>query len=133
MAFSGGVGWAQQSDDTTETEADIASNVALQTYGVPIRWIENHSSDTHSNAALTVPMLREAGVKEIVLVTSAVHMRRAERNFVEAAAGNIRITPAPMGYFIPNRMRILDWLPSVPGYSAVWQTSREILANAVGA
>lgn len=133
MAFSGGVGWGQQIDPSLEGEAVIASRVAQQTYGLPLGWVESHSSDTRGNAALTIPMLRESGVKEIVLVTHAAHMRRAQRQFEAAAAGTMRITIAPMGYLTTTHRPVLNWLPSIAGYSAVSQLTREIIANAINA
>lgn len=133
LAFSGGVGWAQQQMPDAPAEADIAVRVAQQTYGQNIRWLETHSSDTRGNAALTVQMLKQAGVREIVLVTHAAHMHRALLYFEQAAGDSIRITPAPIASFTATGRPVLDWLPSVAGYTQVWMALHEVLGLALKA
>ncbi len=44
-------------------------------------WLEDQSTDTHENAELSAPILQAHGVKTIILVTHAFHMRRARRAF----------------------------------------------------
>lgn len=136
LGFSGGVGWAQRSD-MGPPEADIAANIALKTYGVPIRWVESQSSDTRGNAALTVAMLSEQHVPEIVLVTDAFHMPRALRDFEQAARRQadlrpgspvIKVTPAPMGFWQHEDQALFDWMPSISGSVGVRLALKECLA-----
>lgn len=136
LGFSGGVGWAQLSEKGA-SEADIAANVALKTYGVPIRWVEGESADTRGNAALTIAMLSEQRVPEIVLVTDAFHMPRALRDFEQAARRQadlrpgslvIKVTPAPMGFWQHEDRALFDWMPSISGSIGVRLALKECLA-----
>ncbi|TAK93397.1 MAG: YdcF family protein [Aquabacterium sp.] len=136
LGFSGGVGWAQRGDKGA-SEADIAAKVAQQTYGVPMRWVEAESVDTRGNAALTVAMLADQHVPEIVLVTDAFHMPRALRDFEQAAQRHvelrpgspvIKVTPAPMGFWQHEDRAWLDWMPSIAGSVGVRLALKECLA-----
>lgn len=136
LGFSGGVGWAQRGDKGA-SEADIAAKVAQQTYGVPMRWVEAESADTRGNAALTVAMLADQHVPEIVLVTDAFHMPRALRDFEQAAQRHvdlrpgspvIKVTPAPMGFWQHEDRTLFDWMPSISGSVGVRVALKECLA-----
>ncbi len=141
LGFSGGVGWAQRAD-AGAAEADIAANVARQHYGVNLRWVENASADTRANALLTIDMLAQQGVPEVVLVTDAFHMPRAQQDFVEAAKRHarlhpgspvIRVTPAAMGYWQREDNSLYDWVPSMSGAMGVRLALKECLARLVKA
>lgn len=138
IGFSGGVGWQQQGD-IGASEAETAARVAQQFYGVPMRWTETRSADTRQNAVLTVAMLAEQHVQEVVVVTDAFHMPRALRLFKEAARHEVAlrpdrpvltVTPAPTHFW--RREGVLDWLPSVGGATNVRVALKEVLANLVG-
>jgi uncharacterized SAM-binding protein YcdF (DUF218 family) len=124
VAFSGGVGWAEEGDSP---EAEVAARIARDEFNRPLRWTETRSHDTRENAALTVPLLREAGVREIVLVTHAFHMPRALRVFTTVAGTDIRVVPAPLGLVRPGDRPVLDWLPSGKGFMDVRDVLREML------
>lgn len=139
LGFSGGVGWAQR-QEAGPAEADIAARVAHDVYGVSLRWVENQSADTRQNAALTVAMLAQDRVSELILVTDAFHMPRALRVFREAAerfadqspAGErrlLRITPAPIGFWRTEERTILAWLPSMSGAACMRLALHEWLAQ----
>lgn len=130
VAFSGGVGWAEEGEFP---EADVAARIARDDFNRPLRWTETRSHDTRENAALTVPMLREAGVHEIVLVTHAFHMPRAMRAFTAAAGADVRVIPAPIGLVRPGDRPVLDWLPSSKGFTDVRDILREMLGLLVRA
>lgn len=141
MAFSGGIGWGQQQEGAGSPEADVAARTAQQHYGWTIRWTESHSSDTRGNAGMTVAMLAQEGISEIVLVTEAFHMPRAKRAFERAAAQAaiahadwpaLRITPAPMGYWNVGGRTALDWMPSSEGLTNVRLALHEMLGLTVG-
>ncbi|MGQ0598436.1 MAG: YdcF family protein [Aquabacterium sp.] len=138
IGFSGGVGWGQQGD-VGASEAETAARVAQQFYGVPLRWTETRSADTRQNAMLTVAMLAEQHVREVVVVTDAFHMPRALRLFNEAAKHEaalhpdrpaLTVTPAATHYW--RREGALDWLPSVGGASNVRVALKEALAKLTG-
>lgn len=140
IAFSGGVGWAQQGAEAV-AEADVAADVARTHYGYTIRWVERQSEDTTRNAVQTLALLGPQGVNEIVLVTQSFHMPRARRAFERAALQTmqsdparplIRIIPAPMGYWQKGERTLLDWIPSAQGFYNVRMASHELLGWAVG-
>lgn len=142
LGFSGGVGWAQQGGQVGPGEAEVAARVIERDHGMQLMWQESGSSDTRENAARTIAMLAPQGVQEIVLVTDAVHMPRAQRAFIEAARRAlvqnpgwpiIRVTPAPVAFWRRGERPVLDWLPSRDGMAHVREVSREWLGWLAGA
>jgi uncharacterized SAM-binding protein YcdF (DUF218 family) len=136
LGFSGGVGWAQKGQADGSSEAEVAARIAAQVHGVALRWVESASADTRGNADATVGMLAEQGVQEVVLVTSAFHMPRAQRDFEQAAAHwaqtragavALHITPAATGYWRHEQRALLEWLPSGNGFLHVTAAVRECL------
>ncbi len=127
IAFTGGVGWAA-SGDTSASEAAVAARVALQDYGVVLRWVEAESRDTSGNARLLAPLLKRDGVQRIALVTDAWHMPRALAAFEQAG---LCVLPAPMGFVLPAHRDALEWLPSAQGLLASQHVLREWLALAL--
>jgi len=131
VAFSGGLGWAARAG---EPEADIAAGIAREDFHQPLRWVENTSRDTRENAALSVALLKNAGVTHIVLVTHGWHMQRARAVFDGAAAASgMRIEPAPMGLAESSQLPVLDWLPSSDGFRQTRLVLREWLGWRLGA
>lgn len=107
MAYSGGIGWAGPSDQTSE--AEVAA-LDLKRLGMPaLSWQEKQSRDTRENARLTAQLLIQHGITRIALVTHAWHMPRSVRAF--EAAGLV-VTPAPMGFIGSDLSPLMLWLPS---------------------
>lgn len=129
VAFSGGIGWSQP-DGTPE--ARIAAQIAATEFGRPLKWIEETSRDTRENAARSVALLRRSGITHIVLVTHGWHMPRAVAAFETAAAGQMRIEPAPMG-LAKHLEPVLSWLPTSDGFSDVRAIVRELAGKWFGA
>ena len=131
VAFSGGLGWAARPG---EPEADVAARIAREDFQQPLRWVENTSRDTRENAARTLPLLKQAGITHIVLVTHGWHMQRARALFDGAAAASgMHIEPAPMGLAESSQLPVLDWLPSSDGFRQTPLVLREGLGSRVGA
>jgi uncharacterized SAM-binding protein YcdF (DUF218 family) len=130
LGFSGGVGWGQPD---SKPEAQIAAQIASGEFGRPLRWVEDNSRDTRENALRTIAMLRPQGIRDIVLVTSGVHMPRALRDFEAAAGGDIRIEPAPMDLAHGTQSPALTWMPSSKGTIEVREALREALGKVAGA
>jgi uncharacterized SAM-binding protein YcdF (DUF218 family) len=57
--------------------------------------VEDRSRTTYENAQQTGRLLKERGIDEVVLVTGATHMLRAERCFL---AQDIRVIPSACNY-----------------------------------
>ena len=127
VAFSGGRGWAAHATQT-ESETQVVKRVAQQDYGATLRWLESDSRDTAENARLLAPLLQRDGVQRVALVTNAWHMPRAAAAFTKAG---LSVTPAPMGFVLPNENALLEWLPSAEGLLACRQVVREWLGIAV--
>ena len=127
IAATGGRGWAS-ADAAAPPEALRMAEVAQAEFGVPLRWMETASRDTHENAVDTLALLRPAGIGELVLVTHGLHMPRALLEF-RAAAGDVRISAAPMGQDDQERLSALDWLPSGEGALRMHEVLHEVLAG----
>jgi uncharacterized SAM-binding protein YcdF (DUF218 family) len=110
LAYTGGIGWAGASGQTSEAEV---ANIALTRLGLPaLRWQENQSRDTRENALLTAALLKGDHITHIALVTHAWHMPRSVRQF---EAAGLQVTPAPMGFVRSDLSSWLQWLPSGKG------------------
>lgn len=133
LAFSGGVGW---SATPGASEAELAARIVQQELGLKLRWQEALSRDTRENAERSVPMLRDDGIRHIVLVTHAYHMPRAARAFEQAIARSgvaMQLTPAPMGVAGSGPLRAQDWLPSLSGAEDTRLVLHEWLGRLLGA
>lgn len=124
IAFSGGIGWAVESEQPV-SEAAVAARVALEDYGVKLRWVETKSRDTAGNARELAQMLHQESIHNIALVTDAWHMPRAMAAFEQSG---FKVTPAPTGYVLAQENVILEWLPSARGM----QACREVLREGLG-
>lgn len=145
LGFSGGVGWAQkpQADASGQdvSEAGTAAIVSKKHFGWPLRWVEAQSADTRQNAVRTVDMLTAQGVRGVVVVTHAYHVKRARRAFEEAARsaaqGHPGMVPmtvmmAPMDLWSGDERQALTWLPSATGMRDVSIALRECLGWLMG-
>ena len=87
---------------------EAMASALREEFGVPVRWVEDASSNTHENATLSAEILRDAGVHKIYLVTSASHMRRSVATF---EALEFEVVPAPTNLPSPIGPVIGDFLP----------------------
>jgi len=62
---------------STLGEGRLMQHILQSEYGIPTRWVEDAALTTWDNARLSAPLLKQAGVRRIVLVTHAWHLRRA--------------------------------------------------------
>ena len=109
------------------SEAALIKGVLERELNVPVRWLEERSSNTAENARYSAELLREENIAAVILVTSAAHMPRA----VEVFEGQgVRGTAAPTGWRTGNRAAagVLDWLPS----ASALDRSRDALHELVG-
>lgn len=91
-------------------EADFMADL-LSEFAVPRdkMLLENRSRNTRENGVNAVKIMQENGIKKILLVTSAYHMRRAKGVFEKLG---IDVVPAATDYQVPEPdPSILDWLP----------------------
>ncbi|MBB4867738.1 uncharacterized SAM-binding protein YcdF (DUF218 family) [Pseudomonas nitritireducens] len=111
---------------TPPSEARIMAQSLQDDYGVPVRWEEGRSRTTWENAQFSAQMLHEAGIRRVVLVTSAIHMPRSVWSFEKAG---FEVVPAPAGYIgTDDAVPLGGWLPEG---RAIWQ-SGQLLNEAIG-
>jgi len=91
-------------------EATAMHDTLIRNLGLEPRWTDATAYDTFENARNSVRILNADGVRRIVLVTHAMHMRRAVEEFRDAG---IEVVPAPTG-MLPPAQGITLW-SFVPG------------------
>jgi uncharacterized SAM-binding protein YcdF (DUF218 family) len=98
--------------------------------GITPRWIENRSRDTRQNAQMSAAILLKDGVRSVVLVTSAAHMRRAVREFAEAG---LEPVAAPTELWTRAERGVIAFVPSAGALSRSQRALYEALGLAVRA
>ncbi|MEK1906232.1 MAG: YdcF family protein [Pseudomonas sp.] len=121
LMMSGGLHY-----DQPPSEAAMMAEVLQRDFSVPTRWQEERSRTTWENAEYSAVLMREQGIRRVVLVTQAAHMPRAlwcfERQGLEVVA-------APLGFLgVANARPLGGWLPEG---KALWQSTR-LLNEALG-
>jgi uncharacterized SAM-binding protein YcdF (DUF218 family) len=93
------------------TPESVTMDRALRRYfRYPSRWLETRSRNTEENARYSAELLRAAGIRRVVLVTTAAHMRRSVAEF---EAAGLAVVAAPAGGTATRYGGWVDWLPSV--------------------
>ena len=111
-----------------DTEAKLMQDALKIEYGIDVRWAEDRSRTTHETAVNSAPMLREAGVRRIVLVAHSFDIPRASAEF---AAQGLESIPAPTGIVTLRVDSPRDFLPGIAGLEGSYYALYEMLANAV--
>ncbi len=94
----------------------------LEARGVPrsaIR-LEPKSANTKQNAQFSVPMLREAGARRVIIVTSWYHSRRALACFRKYG-------PGLTFYSCPTKWQRKSWWPDKYNFKRIWQEYAKIV------
>lgn len=108
-------------------EAVLMRDALVHEFGVPVRWLETRSRDTHENAVMSAAMLEASGVRHVILVGHSFDFPRSRNEFESA---RIAVTPAPIG--IPSLdVTFEDFLPGINGLQSSYRATYEILANAL--
>lgn len=100
--------------------------------GVPGRamLLEPASVTTSQNAAFSAELLRRQGIRSVLLVTSALHMRRARALFEREG---VRVVPAPTDHEVVSRpFRLLDVVPDAEALEGSGRAIKEIVGTWVG-
>ena len=74
-------------------EAGLMARSLKNDFGLSVRFVEDRSQNTAENAAHSAPLLAEARITHIVLVTHATHMSRAVSAFEHQG---LKVVPAPV-------------------------------------
>ncbi|HXQ64557.1 MAG TPA: YdcF family protein [Steroidobacteraceae bacterium] len=116
-----------------ESEARIMQQTLRADFALDARWLETGSRTTRENARQTAALLAPLGLKHVLLVTSAIHMRRAVGEF---AATGLDIVPAPVAGTGEIGHGLLAWLPSADGlehsHEALYELAGELVARLDG-
>ncbi len=105
-----------------EAMADI-----LQLMGIPAdkMLLETKSRNTQQNALYCNEIFQQRGIRNILLVTSASHMRRAEAIFNETG---MLVIPSATDYQLVERApSVLDWLPQAKALEMTTKGIKEYL------
>ena len=77
--------------------AKLMAETLTQDYGISPRWIEAKSTNTAQNAMFSATMLKASGVRRVILVTHAWHMKRAAAAFV---GNGMKVIAAPTAFYM---------------------------------
>jgi uncharacterized SAM-binding protein YcdF (DUF218 family) len=109
-------------------EGRVMRDALEQEFGVPVRWVEARSRNTHENAVNTAAILLPAGVRDVVLVAHSADMPRARAEFAEAGLQTI---PAPVALPVRPFDSALDYVPSISGLGHSYRVLYEAGGEAV--
>jgi uncharacterized SAM-binding protein YcdF (DUF218 family) len=115
---------------SARSEAAVTRELLLA-LGVPAEAIlvEEASRNTRENAAFSARLLRARGIERILLVTSALHMRRAVARF---EAQGLEVIPAATDHEARDRFTAVDWLPDAEALDGAGRALKEIVGYRVG-
>jgi uncharacterized SAM-binding protein YcdF (DUF218 family) len=107
-------------------EAEVIGDLLEREMGTAVKWRETQSRNTHENATESARLLLPQGVRRVLLVTHAVHMRRARREF---EAAGFEVTPAPTVIPAPGVATVWDVIPTTAAYRGTTLALHEMLGN----
>lgn len=98
----------------------------LVALGVPSERValESAARTTRENARFSVALARARGWRRLVVVTSAVHTRRAMREFARAGANAVAV---PVDYVGPHFASAMDVIPAAGALARSQQVLHELL------
>ena len=109
-------------------EARAMHDTLQRNFGMETRWVDDQAYDTFQNARNSARIVRAAGVRRIVLVTRATHMRRSVREFADAG---FEVIPAPVGILAARDFGVLRYLPSADALMRSQMAIYEFLGETV--
>lgn len=110
-----------------DREAAVIKKHLERDFQVPVRWTEEKSLNTEQNALFTAEILAKENIQTIILVTHALHMRRAQRMFEDRG---LEVIPAPTGFSTHPPLEWRDFLPSAAGRKLAKPALHEIFGLA---
>jgi len=111
-------------------EGALMKRALEQEFNVEVRWSEERSRDTQSNAAESASILLPAGIKRVILVAHGFDMPRASAEF---ASAGLQVTPAPT-VIAGERLAFdsaAELLPSMSALQGSYYALYELVAEAV--
>ena len=92
-------------------------------FGIKASWVEEKSRTTMENAQYSVPILKQAGIKRIYLVSHAWHLARAIPEFERLG---MVVVPAGTGYH-GGKFELKGLLPTAEGMEGSYFACHEML------
>jgi uncharacterized SAM-binding protein YcdF (DUF218 family) len=89
----------------------------------PVTWTEGDSLTTEQNAIFSAAILGKAKIQRIILVTHALHMRRARAMFI---GQGFEVIPAPARFSSSAQFQWSDCLPSTAGLALAQPVLHEL-------
>ncbi len=107
-------------------EASLMEKSLTEDFHAHVKWVEGKSRTTWENARYSRDILTAAGIRNVYLVTSAWHMRRATWSF---ETNGVELPQAPTGFVTLGQKYtgILGFLPSAEGMEITSTALRERL------
>jgi uncharacterized SAM-binding protein YcdF (DUF218 family) len=101
--------------DEPLSEAELMQRVLVDEFGVNVILIEDESRNTMENAEKVAELLKDNNIEQVLLVTHAVHMLRAEFSF---NSFGVEIIPAPTYFYSrkDNKPDYFEFLPSIKSF-----------------
>lgn len=95
--------------------------------GVPANALltEERSRNTRENAEMLAKLLRERGIQKVLLVTSALHMRRAVKLFEQQG---LLVQPVATDHEVGSPKERMSWLPDANALDGSARAFKEIAA-----
>jgi len=112
--------------DGGPTEARLMKDALEHEFGVPVRWAESGSRNTHENAVESAAILHKEGITKVVLVAHSFDMQRA---IAELHRAGIETVPAPTLLPGEDRLDYRDFIPSLSGLTTSYFALYELLGN----
>ena len=109
-------------------EAVLMKRALEEEFNVTVRWAEERSRDTRSNAAESAAILRPADVRRVLLVANGFDMPRASAEF---ALAGLEVIPAPT-YIAQAELAFhhpLELLPSMSALQGSYYALYELLGG----
>ena len=109
-------------------EARAMHDTLLRNFGMETRWVDDQAYDTFQNARNSARILIAEGVRRIVLVTRATHMRRSVQEYTDAG---FEVIPAPAGILAARDFGVLRWIPNADALMRSQTAIYELLGEPV--
>lgn len=96
----------------SETEAKVMAKVLGNHFKVKTKWEEDKSKNTFENVENAVAIFKKEKINKIILVTHAIHMKRASYSFEK---NDFKVYAAPTYFFSAksNNSLLLDLMPDI--------------------
>ena len=108
-------------------EAVVIKGYLESRFRTPVKWTEEDSRNTEKNARFSAEILKKVKIHTIILVTHALHMRRAQAMFV---GEGFEVVPAPTRFSRSAQLQWADCLPSAAGLKLVKAALHEVMGLA---